>query len=88
VCLGEGNEGPKGFVEILELGRAPPIPKAVTYDEEPLPAAKVYWGVYGVSNSTGAVLKLSFLQAYLHPTITGSTLFRIELSVTYRELID
>jgi hypothetical protein len=31
-----------GFVEILELGGATAYPKAVTHDEESLPAAKVY----------------------------------------------
>ena len=49
-CLSDGSDSAHGLwgfyrvgsVEILELGGVTAYPKAVTYDEEPLPAAKVY----------------------------------------------
>jgi NADH dehydrogenase len=63
-----------GSVEILELGGVTVYTKTVTPNEEFLPAAPVYRGVYATGNSTGAALHLEVLQAHLHPAPTGGAL--------------
>jgi len=63
-----------GSVEILELGGVTVYTKTVTLNEEFLPAAPVYRGVYATGNSTGAALQLEVLQAHLHPAPTGGAL--------------